>query len=659
MSKVMIVGAGKTGRGFLARLLREGKEEICFVDKDPELIRRLNEEKSFRIHFFGNTREAFTVDHYEACTWENASFDGAELILVSVGGQNLEDVGRELSQRLNEDRPYYIITCENASHPAETLKKAIGKENVFVSEATVFCTTIEGEGMDIHSENYPYLQYNAEKLGGYVPEAAAIKSISNFSDFLTRKLFTYNAASCVIAYLGWMKGYTNYGDAANDGEILELLDRNYAASNRALCREFGYDEKDQEEFAALSKAKFCDRTIVDTVARNARDPQRKLGANERIIGPLKLLHKYGEDASVLEMTAAAAILYQDEGETAWKKLREEKTPEQILTDVCGLEEGGRIYCNILKYVSLMEEGFHLNFKVSLPVKAALTACSDGLPEKSRVEMEKLRLLLQEMGIETVNSKCLYKQGGSAFSGSPEERVRELTRFYQDPEVKFIFDVSGGDSANGILPLLDYRLIRNSSKIYWGYSDLTTVINAVYAKTGKASVLYQVRNLTEEGGEEQREIFRGFLSGGSRELFQFSCEFLRGNRMEGVIIGGNIRCLLKLSGTEFWPDMRGKILLLEAMRGRSPQMAACLAQLAQMGVFDQVEGVLLGTFLEMEESESRPDIEQMVLDYAGKDLPVAKTVQIGHRRDSRGVVIGGRYVLRDGRGFLSGSGIFTC
>ena len=121
MSKVMIVGAGKTGRGFLARLLREGKEEICFVDKDPELIRRLNEEKSFRIHFFGNTREAFTVDHYEACTWENASFDGAELILVSVGGQNLEDVGRELSQRLNEDRPYYIITCENASHPADKL----------------------------------------------------------------------------------------------------------------------------------------------------------------------------------------------------------------------------------------------------------------------------------------------------------------------------------------------------------------------------------------------------------------------------------------------------------------------------------------------------------------------------------------------------------
>lgn len=351
MGKTIIIGAGKTGRGFLARLLQEEQEEICFIDTDEALVEKLNAEKSYRIRFFGEVRQACTVDHYRACTWEHASLDEAGLILVSVGGQNLPAVGKEIAKHMSRERQCPIITCENAAQPSATLREAIGRDNAVVSEATVFCTTVEDGGLDIYSENYPYLQCDAGLLAGYVPEAKTIRPIPNFSDFLTRKLFTYNAASCVIAYLGWTKGYTDYADAANDREILELLDRNYAATNRALCREFGYGEADQAEFAALSRAKFCDRTIVDTVARNARDPQRKLKGNERIIGPIRLLHRYGEDASVLEKTAAAAILYDNDGETAWKEIRKEKTPKQILTDICGLEEDSEICRNILKYVS--------------------------------------------------------------------------------------------------------------------------------------------------------------------------------------------------------------------------------------------------------------------------------------------------------------------
>ena len=353
MSKIAVIGAGKTGRGFLARLLQEAQEEIILIDKNAELVEQLNTAKEFKISFFGNVREPYMVNNFTACTWETASLEDAELIFVSVGGQNLKDVGASLSKLLADDKHYYIITAENASKPSVTLKEAIGKENISVSESTVFCTTIEDGGLDINSENYPYLQCNAELLDGYVPAAKTIKPIDHFSNFLTRKLYTYNAASCVIAYLGWTKGYTNYADAANDEEILKLLDANYAATNKVLCAEFGYEEKDQAEFAALSKAKFCDRTIIDTVARNARDPQRKLGAAERIIGPIKLLHKYGEDASVLEKTAAAAVLYDNDGEDAWKAIKAEKTAEQILTDICGLDSADVIFKKIMNHIEKM------------------------------------------------------------------------------------------------------------------------------------------------------------------------------------------------------------------------------------------------------------------------------------------------------------------
>lgn len=349
MSKIVVIGAGKTGRGFIARLLQEEQQEIILIDKDTSLIEQLNLDKEFEISFFGNVREPYTIKGYKAYTWENACLEDAELIFVSVGGQNLQAVGESLAPLLKADKHYYIVTAENASHPSKTLRDAIGKENISVSESTVFCTTIENGGLNINSENYPYLQCDADLLDGFVPEAKTIRPIEKFSNFLTRKLYTYNAASCVIAYLGWQMGYRNYADAANDNQILEMLDANYAVTNKVLCKEYGYEEKDQEEFAALSKAKFCDRTIIDTVARNARDPQRKLAVAERLMGPLRLILKYGEDATVLKKTVAAAVLYENEEDAAWMKIKAEKSTEQILTDICGIEPAEELFAEIMGY----------------------------------------------------------------------------------------------------------------------------------------------------------------------------------------------------------------------------------------------------------------------------------------------------------------------
>ena len=349
--KIAMIGAGKTGRGFIGRLLAEDKHEIYFIDKDEALVKALNEEKSFRISFFGGVRADFTVDNFTAHTWENADLSDIEVILVSVGGMNLSDVGASLRKLIDDGKMRHIIVGENASKPAKKLAEAIALDNVTVSESTVFCTTIEdknGGKLDIASENYPYLQCDAEPLGDYKLNIATIRPVNGFSNFLTRKLYTYNAASCVIAYLGFAKGYDDYGAAANDPEILELLDRNYAATNKVLCKVYGYEEQDQAEFAALSKAKFTDRTIADTVSRNAREPQRKLQAAERIMGPLCLLDEHGEDTEPLLLTAAAALLYEHESDKSWQEIKDSKTPTEILAEICGLPEGSKLSLALLE-----------------------------------------------------------------------------------------------------------------------------------------------------------------------------------------------------------------------------------------------------------------------------------------------------------------------
>ena len=329
-------------------------------------------------------------------------------------------------------------------------------------------------------------------------------------------------------------------------------------------------------------------------------------------------------------------------------------------------------------------------------KAAIVACSNAQKLEYRAQVEELAGFLRTVGMEVKLSECIYERGGEAgcrnggslgdvFSGTAKERAEQLMKMFKDPEVEEIFDISGGDVANQILDRLDYEAIAASKAVFWGYSDLSTVINAIYTLTGKESVLYQVKNMVRGAHAElQRERFCGWLSRAERqecrepderqecrepderqgcreyaverqecrepdeersELFAPSFRFAQGRSMKGVVVGGNIRCFLKLAGTRYFPDLRGKVLLLEAMGGEVPQMATYLAQLKQMGAFEKIGGVLLGTFSAMERGGCVPDIVTLVKEVCGPELPIAVTGEIGHGDDSKAIVIGWEIELK--------------
>ncbi|MBQ2504595.1 MAG: LD-carboxypeptidase [Lachnospiraceae bacterium] len=276
----------------------------------------------------------------------------------------------------------------------------------------------------------------------------------------------------------------------------------------------------------------------------------------------------------------------------------------------------------------------------------LTACSDGQLKEWKQQNNELCRIMEGMGIETVMAEHIYAKQ-DAFSGTDAERAEDLMRFYRDDSVDAIYDISGGDLANGVLKYLDWDIIAKSNKTYWGYSDLTTILNAIYAKTGRESVLYQVKNMVYAKGELQQKRFADYLSGKSNDLFDLNYEFLQGTYLEGIVVGGNIRCLLKLAGTEFWPDMTGKILLLESYGGETGGIATAMNQLDLMGVFDQVAGVLLGTFSKYEEAALSLGVFDLLKMHISDTLPVVKTTEIGHSPDSKAIVIGRNMKLKKG------------
>ena len=273
-------------------------------------------------------------------------------------------------------------------------------------------------------------------------------------------------------------------------------------------------------------------------------------------------------------------------------------------------------------------------------KVGIVCCSNGMKRSYSGKIKMLEEKLRSIGLVPEFSRYIYEKEG-AFCGTAKERAQALMDFYENDEIGEIFDISGGDVANGVLPYLDYDVIAKSEKRFWGYSDLTTILNGIYAKTGKSSVLYQIRNVLYEYGDQQAMDVKSTLVEPENALFQIKYHFIQQEKMQGVVIGGNIRCFLKLAGTEYMPDFKDKILLLESRSGRVPQMETYLSQLQQIGAFEQISGILLGTFTQMEEEQCKPEMPELLLNYVGEDMPIAVTREIGHGMDAKVIMIGVR------------------
>jgi muramoyltetrapeptide carboxypeptidase len=266
-------------------------------------------------------------------------------------------------------------------------------------------------------------------------------------------------------------------------------------------------------------------------------------------------------------------------------------------------------------------------------KIGLICCSDGKKLEERPQIEKLiQLLKNEFNLKTVLAQTVYQENETIFSGTPKKRAEALMSLYKDQSVKMIFDLSGGDSANGILTFLDYEQIKASNKAFVGYSDLTVVLNAIFTQTNSIGYNYQLLNLLKN--DLQKNLFKLFFMSYSASNPLAYKWLTEPKSIETIVIGGNIRCLLKLAGTPYWPILSDTTLLLEARGGKIEQISCYLDQLEQTGLLQSCTAVLLGQFTMIEKNNQETALITLVQSFAKKyNFSIIKTEQIGHSTDS--------------------------
>ena len=313
VKKAVIIGAGQTGRGFVAPILNENNYSITFLDENTSLINKLQNEKKYTIHYFGNIKPSEEIANFEALSINDGEalqrLIDSDVVITSVFSGHLVELIPYLKKAGNKrQKPLVIICCENGVNVKKPLIDA--HLNAIITEGIIFCTTLKPhkDSLDLMSE-----AIDAIPIDGNVPglelEINRMPQENNFAQLIQRKIYTYNFMSALIAYLGWYKHYEIYAEAAADEEISSIIEGVKSTVSSVIANEYGISYEEQLAFTQRAIDKFKNKEIFDTIYRNARQSKRKLGENERLLSPLKFAQKYKSDTKYFDLIIAAALLY--------------------------------------------------------------------------------------------------------------------------------------------------------------------------------------------------------------------------------------------------------------------------------------------------------------------------------------------------------------
>jgi muramoyltetrapeptide carboxypeptidase len=257
--------------------------------------------------------------------------------------------------------------------------------------------------------------------------------------------------------------------------------------------------------------------------------------------------------------------------------------------------------------------------------------------------------LQAMGFQVKCGDYIHANT-LGYAATPQEKADDINGMFADPEVNAIICAQGGDTANAPLSLIKWDVIQRNPKIFLGLSDITVLLNAIYHRTGLVTfhgndILWGFGNDLVE--YERAEIIRTLIDAEIGPIPPHGTRTtIRGGQARGKLLGGNLRCLLKLAGTPFWPDFSGAILFLEAFEISASACYTAFLQMYHMGVFEQIHGAVVGYIYSMQRDNSpHPHMEDILLEVTRDDhFPIMKMNDFGHVCPNTVLPVGGEAFL---------------
>lgn len=302
--------------------------------------------------------------------------------------------------------------------------------------------------------------------------------------------------------------------------------------------------------------------------------------------------------------------------------------------------------------------------MSLPVLPPLLGPGDTVgviypagPVRDQKRLEKGLQLLRNLDLRVRH----YPPDGSGpdyLAADDEQRLKDFYRLWNDEEVKALIAARGGYGCLRIIGRINPDLLRSRPKWLIGFSDLTVLLNGIFAVTGLVTLHGPMVTTLANADQLSLQCFKEALHNEFHPLAPTKeLEIVRSGTGQGGLAGGNLTTLTHLIGTPWQPQLSGRILFLEDTGEPLYKLDRMLTHLACCGLLDNLAGLLLGFFdpghydrLEM--IRLNEQVWNRVSELTqGKAYPIWGGLPIGHQQGNAALPVGMEAVMDSTDGTL--------
>ncbi|MHB0997996.1 MAG: mannitol-1-phosphate 5-dehydrogenase [Armatimonadota bacterium] len=367
--KAIQFGAGNIGRGFTTQLFTESGYEVVFSDVVDDVVNLINERGSYPIEIVGDNAETVIIKNVRAVNGKDQEavareIKDASLICTAVGVNVLKFVappialGIKMRADAGIEEPINILICENLIHASDILRGYIlsalpaeyeeyvrthvGLVESVVSRMVPIMTEEQKQKdpLSVYVEAYKKLPVDKRGFIGEIPNIVGMQPYDNLEGYVERKLFTHNLAHAAAGYLGYLRGHEYVWQAVGDAVVLAKLRAALAETGEALIKKWGFTPEEHKAHIEDLLHRFANVALGDTCTRVGKDPIRKLGTNDRVVGGAKLAVSYGIKPVNVALVAAAGLVYdntEDEAAVKIQQMISDEGLDAVFEKICGID----------------------------------------------------------------------------------------------------------------------------------------------------------------------------------------------------------------------------------------------------------------------------------------------------------------------------------
>jgi muramoyltetrapeptide carboxypeptidase len=234
------------------------------------------------------------------------------------------------------------------------------------------------------------------------------------------------------------------------------------------------------------------------------------------------------------------------------------------------------------------------------------------------------------------------------AGVDGSRAADLLAAWCDPSVSAVLVARGGSGAARLVDGLDWAAMRAAGpKTLVGFSDVTVLHEAVARRLGLTSLFGPMPASEVFGGAEPDPATAEHLR---RTLFEPEAVQVLGSsvpgwpgrtvphvagRATGATVGGTLALLANTIGTAESRPAHGRIAVLEDVAEPAYRLDSMLTQLLRTGWFDDVAGIVLGSWTDCGDGAVETVVERL----SSLGVPLVSGLPFGHGRPQLTVPLG--------------------